>query len=143
MTSEQIAETLMDTYQGMSVENVDQIRSMYAPDIRFEDPAHHIEGIEALVEYFRAMYKNVNECSFEFHDHLVADSSLVTTWTMTIRHPKLNGNEPVHVEGCSHLRIEDGLVAYHRDYFDLGSMLYEHLPVLGRIVRTIKGRLGQ
>jgi hypothetical protein len=35
-----------------------------------------------------------------------------------------------------------GKVRYHRDYFDLGAMLYEHLPLLGSLVKTIKRRLG-
>jgi hypothetical protein len=33
-------------------------------------------------------------------------------------------------------------VCLHRDYFDLGAMLYEQLPLLGAVVRTLKGRLG-
>ncbi len=30
----------------------------------------------------------------------------------------------------------------HRDYFDAGAMLYEHLPVLGRVVSWLKRRVG-
>ena len=37
---------------------------------------------------------------------------------------------------------EAGKVCQHRDYFDLGAMLYEQLPLLGPVVRTIKMRLG-
>ncbi|HDY7901818.1 TPA: nuclear transport factor 2 family protein, partial [Vibrio vulnificus] len=49
----------------------------------------------------------------------------------------------VEVKGVSHLKFEAGKVIYHRDYFDLGEMLYENLPLLGGIIRAIKQRLGQ
>ncbi|QHF41154.1 transcriptional regulator [Pseudomonas sp. S34] len=30
----------------------------------------------------------------------------------------------------------------HRDYFDAGALLYEHLPVLSRAIAWLKRRLG-
>ena len=51
------------------------------------------------------------------------------TWTMFLNHPKLRG-ETVRVEGASYLRTRNGKVYYHRDYFDLGAMLYEN-PATG------------
>ncbi|HGP4674712.1 TPA: nuclear transport factor 2 family protein, partial [Vibrio cholerae O1] len=41
------------------------------------------------------------------------------------------------------LHFAEGKVTYHRDYFDMGEMLYEQLPVLGQVIRAIKRRLGQ
>jgi len=32
-------------------------------------------------------------------------------------------------------------VTYHRDYFDLGALIYERVPVLGGLIRGIKGRM--
>ncbi|MEL7287824.1 MAG: nuclear transport factor 2 family protein, partial [Pseudomonadota bacterium] len=64
-------------------------------------------------------------------------------WTMDLQHPKLQKGAPISVNGVSHLKFRDGQVIYHRDYFDLGEMLYENLPLLGSVVRTIKQRLGQ
>ena len=64
-------------------------------------------------------------------------------WTMTFSHPRLRGGAPVTVEGATRLAFdEEGKVCLHRDYFDLGAMLYEQLPLLGAVVRTLKGRLG-
>jgi hypothetical protein len=34
------------------------------------------------------------------------------------------------------------MVCYHRDYFDAGEMLYENLPVVGRVIRWIKDQAG-
>ena len=30
----------------------------------------------------------------------------------------------------------------HRDYFDAGALLYEHVPLLGRVIRWLKRRMG-
>ena len=62
---------------------------------------------------------------------------------MTFSHPRLAAGQPVRVEGAPRLEFDDAdKVCLHRDYFDLGAMLYEQLPLLGALVRTIKGRLG-
>ena len=58
-------------------------------------------------------------------------------------HPSLRAGDTIRVEGASYLRTHNGKIYYHRDYFDMGAMLYEHLPLLGRIVQRIKKRLGQ
>ena len=35
----------------------------------------------------------------------------------------------------------DGKIVLHRDYWDAASGLYEYLPVVGGLIRWIKGRL--
>jgi hypothetical protein len=44
------------------------------------------------------------------------------------------------VQGSSHLKGVGDKVVYHRDYLDLGAMLYEQLPLLGRVIRSLKNR---
>ncbi len=59
---------------------------------------------------------------------------------MLLKHPRLNGGALVTVPGSTHLRFRDKVV-YHRDYFDAGAMLYEQLPLIGMVIRIIKGRI--
>ena len=33
-------------------------------------------------------------------------------------------------------------VYYQQDQYDLGAMIYEHIPVIGPVVRFLKRRLG-
>lgn len=40
------------------------------------------------------------------------------------------------------LHFTDHKVYRHRDYFDAGSLIYEHLPVLGRAIAWLKRRMG-
>ena len=61
-------------------------------------------------------------------------------WNMSYQHPRLNGGKIVNVQGSSHLKGCDDKVIFHRDYIDLGAMLYEQVPLLGRIIRFLKRR---
>ena len=56
------------------------------------------------------------------------------------RHPRLARGAPIRVEGCSYLQWRDK-VHLHRDYFDAGALLYEHLPLLGGTIGWLKRRL--
>jgi len=64
-------------------------------------------------------------------------------WTMFLEHPRLNDGEVIRVEGASYLKTRNGKIYYHRDYFDLGALIYEQIPFLGKFITRIKQRMGQ
>ena len=63
------------------------------------------------------------------------------TWTMSYQHPKLNNGELIAVKGASQLDFKQGKVVSHRDYFDGGALLYEHIPLLKRVIHFLKNRM--
>lgn len=129
-------------YKELNANNLHLLESVYNSDITFIDPVHEINGLEHLRLYFSALYQNVESISFEFRDIVQQNNSGYLQWDMTFRHKTLARGNPIVVTGTTFLQFnENGQVYYHRDYFDLGAMLYEHLPLLGRIVTTIKRRL--
>lgn len=131
-------------YRELNSENLYILRDVYSSDVQFIDPAHEIKGLEKLTEYFSALYKNVDSIDFDFKDIVQQDSSCYLQWDMTFRHKSLAGGRAIVVSGATFLKLnENEKVYYHRDFFDLGAMLYEHLPLLGRVLTTIKGRLGK
>ncbi|SHG18605.1 nuclear transport factor 2 family protein [Vibrio gazogenes] len=130
-------------YAQLNKHNLDTLNDIYHDEIVFEDAAHRIEGVTSLSDYFINLYQNVERCNFTIHEQHPTDNGGFLIWTMHLQHPKLRQGQLVNVRGVTHLRFQDGKVIYHRDYFDLGEMLYEQLPILGRVVRWIKRRLGQ
>ncbi len=60
---------------------------------------------------------------------------------MTYSHPKLRAGEKIQVMGNSLLRFDQNRVYFHRDYVDMGAMLYEHVPLLGAAIRYLKRRM--
>lgn len=116
---------------------------IYSDDIQFRDPLHAVNGLQKLTDYFNGMMDDLQECRFEFHHSLeVLDrGEAILFWTMHYRHKKIAGGRLLELTGNTHLLFNDK-VYYHRDYFDAGSMLYEHLPFLGSAIRYVKKRMG-
>lgn len=94
-----------------------------------------------LQAYFAQLYANVSELGFTFHGYdQVQDGSGYLRWTLHYRHPRLSRGQRIDVAGCSHLLWHEK-VYQHRDYFDAGALLYEHLPLMGPAIGWLKGRL--
>lgn len=120
----------------------EKLYEVYTEDVVFDDPLHHVEGRQALATYLATMYANVERCQFVYHTRQLEGNQAFVTWTMTFVHPKLAGGRTIEVEGCSALTFAaDGRVRRHRDYLDAGAMLYEHLPLMGSVIRWLKKRL--
>lgn len=139
MEIEQVAQF----YQTLSKDNLDTLPDIYHPEIVFADPAHQIRGIAALEVYFVTLYQNVSECRFTINAAYTVPQGGFLLWDMQLIHPKLSRGKPVVVPGITQIKFAEGKVIYHRDYFDLGQMIYEQLPLLGGVIRKIKQRLGQ
>ncbi|WP_339780441.1 nuclear transport factor 2 family protein [uncultured Marinobacter sp.] len=122
--------------------NLNKLPSVYSEDIRFQDPLGSVEGLDALTRYFAGAYENVISCHFAFEDSVVQDSSASIPWIMHLRHKRIRGGSEIQVAGISHLKVRDGKICYHRDYFDAGELLYENLPVVGGVIRWVKGYAG-
>ncbi len=113
------------------------IADVYSNDIEFVDPAHNIHGINALINYFNGMMADLSFCQFDIREIHELEGSATLCWAMTIAHPKLKGGKKITVDGMTLVRF-DKKIDFHRDYFDLGAMLYEHIPLLGGMVRYLK-----
>ncbi|MFC3852849.1 nuclear transport factor 2 family protein [Salinispirillum marinum] len=138
-------EHIQRTYQNINAKSLDDgiLQQLYTEDAVFIDPFHRIEGRDRLDAYFKQLYRNVRAINFTYGRAVQQDNRITMEWEMRVEHPRLKGGEPVNVSGITCFELEGERVKLHRDYFDAGEMLYENLPVLGRIIRTIKNRMGQ
>lgn len=141
-----LLEQLARCYQSFDPELLARLESLYAPDVVFVDPLHRIEGRENLQHYFAGMMHNLSQCRFEFTQFICSGddggdgAEAVAFWTMHYSHPRLAGGRLLVLSGNSHLRFQQKIY-YHRDYFDAGAMLYEHLPLLGYAIKKVKQRM--
>ena len=129
-----------NNYQDLNKDTLHLIDEMYDSNIIFKDPLHHIQGVNQLKTYFEHMYENVNAIHFSFTDEFIKEEQAVLLWQMTYQHKRIKGGQAVKVNGSSHLRFKEKCY-YHRDYFDAGELLYEHLPILRGFIRAIKKRV--
>lgn len=128
----------VSVYQTLSTTNLDLLASIYHPNVTFIDPMHQVEGYKELYQYFKNLYENLSFCEFVIDNVIAQENEAAIYWTMTYQHSKLNKGEVVTVLGTSHIKGEQNKVIYHRDYLDLGAMLYEQLPFFGKLIKWIK-----
>lgn len=133
----------VDVYQRLNKDNLALLTRIYHFNVVFEDPLHRVTGRSALTEYFEHMYANVTSIEFDITDRFVSGNKAALYWTMTYQHSRLNGGRPIRVLGHSRLEMMDKKVIAHRDYFDLGQLLYEHIPLYGTTVRWLKKKASQ
>ncbi|WP_433771405.1 nuclear transport factor 2 family protein [Pseudomonas putida] len=128
-------------FAALDASNLHKLEELYSHDVRFSDPLHEIQGLTALQAYFTELYANVSELGFRFHGYdQVQDGVGYLRWTLQYHHPRLRHGQLIEVDGCSHLLWHEK-VYQHRDYFDAGALLYEHLPLMGTAIGWLKARL--
>lgn len=130
----------INIYQQLNTENIELLEQVYAENIQFIDPIHEVNGFQNLSDYFESLYTNLVSCQFAITEVIEGDNCAAIYWTMEFCHPKLNSGNAVSLVGSSQLKAVAGKVFYHRDFVDLGAMLYEHIPVVGRIIKAVKKR---
>ena len=129
-------------FADLNKDNLQRLDELYTQDVFFTDPLHEVQGIGQLRRYFSELYANVSDLRFDFNGFdQVNEGEGYLRWVMSYRHPRLAGGQLIRVAGCSHLLWRDK-VYRHRDYFDAGALLYEHLPIVGRAIAWLKRRMG-
>lgn len=137
---DQLIESFKAAYGDLMCADLAALDRIYAGNVEFRDPIHRLNGLPALQDYLAASLANVQECRFEFLDQLCADQVAYIKWNMHFRHPRLAGGERLSVRGMSQLLFTDRIY-FHEDSYDMGQMLYEHLPLVGGLTRWLRGRL--
>ncbi|WP_232525226.1 nuclear transport factor 2 family protein [Motilimonas pumila] len=136
-----VVKNFCELYQKLNKDNVDQVSDLYSEHTTFIDPMHEVHGLAALKRYFSSLYLNLNSCQFVIEQVIESDNKVCLVWVMSFSHAKIKNGKMIKVPGCSHLEIDqDGKISFHRDYFDVACMIYEHVPILGGAIRYIKRR---
>ena len=142
-SAEFLSKRLEEAYHNISPDNLGIVESLYTHDAYFEDPSHAVQGKAALLAHFSKTFAKLQGCSFKFHQNVTNGADIFMAWTIFVNYPSLNGGQTIRVEGASFLKTRNGKIYYHRDYFDLGSLLYEHVPLVGRLIKKIKQRIAR
>lgn len=130
-------------FGGLNRTSLHLVREFYSNDARFEDPVVALSGADAIERYYAGLYENVIAVRFDFRELVGDGKTFCAVWTMYLTASKLNSGREVIVPGSSHIVFSDtnDEVIYHRDYFDMGAFIYEHVPVLGSVIRFVKAKL--
>jgi len=135
-----VLQQLKAFYAAFSADKLEVLDSLYTSDVEFRDPVHVLHGCLALKHYLRQMASKLRDYHMRYIDEVVAGNAACLTWEMDYSHPQLNGGRLITVRGMSQLKFTDKIY-YHEDCYDLGALVYEHVPVLGFVTRQLKHRL--
>ena len=138
-SSHLLIESFKTFYHDVKHPQLDKIDQIYTEDVLFKDPVHELRGAEALHSYLSEMSLNVQNGRFEYLDQVISEDTAYIKWNMHFKHPKL-GKKTITVRGISQVQFNERIY-FHEDVYDLGELIYEHIPVLGSVVKGLKKRL--
>lgn len=140
-SADYLASSLASAYQSLGNGDSSRLAALYKDDIYFEDPTRGIQGKAELMSHIDSTFLNITNFSFKSHRMLTSDTDIFISWTQIFNHKKLAGGATIRVEGSTYLKTRNGKIYYQRDYFDLGAVVYENLPVIGPIIKRLRSRL--
>lgn len=141
MTQQSVLQQLVTFYQTLDSTRLTMLAEIYHPDVRLSDPVGEHQGLAVVEQYFASLLKNMRYCRFVVTLTREFDSDALLLWRMEYAHPSLQGGADQTLEGSSYLQFREGKVVFQRDYYDMGAMLYEKLPLLGSVIGLVKKRL--
>lgn len=137
--------SVVSFFKELNKDSMHLVDEFYDRNVLFRDPLVEIRGREGFRAYYDRLYRNVKEIDFDITYVIQENNNTALAWKMMLRADNFNGNKPLTVDGSSVIKFggTEGKAVYHRDYFDLGEFVYEGIPVLGRLVRFVKGKMAQ
>lgn len=129
----------VDNMNMLSSNNIhEKLGEIYTEEIEFIDPIKDINGLHSLTKYFDELYKSVTHCHFTITRQVSQSELHAIEWCMKLKHQKLDKKNEIHLDGASFIKFDNKKVCYHHDYYDMGALVYERLPILGSAVKTVR-----
>jgi hypothetical protein len=128
-------------FAGMTPASVrEQTAAVYAPQGYLNDTLVGIEGADRIAAYFGHTAERARVLRVDFLERAPVGTDWYVRWRMTVAVDGLNGGQEVITYGVTQFRFDnEGRVLIHKDFWDSGTGLYEHIPVLGSALRRVRG----
>lgn len=129
---------LVQFFESLTPESVEQLEHIYSRDAYFKDPFNEVHGLPAIIKIFSHMFNQVEGARFIVTNRVAQGHNAFLTWKFLFRMKRFSTEEQC-IYGATHLVFAaDGRVGYHRDYWDAAEELYEKMPLLGSLMRLLK-----
>ena len=140
MTPQTAFENYRRASESLTVDRLDSLDDVLAPNDRFVDPFHETVGIEPMKKAFRRLFDSAENIKFEIIDNACSEGGVYFHWRLTA----LLSGKPWEVTGVTQAKFNaDGLVTEHVEYWDAASQFYERFPIIGPLLRFLRHRVAR
>lgn len=120
----------------------DTVRAVYASEAYFNDTIKELSSNEKIAHYLTESLQATETVRIDVLDVARSGVDYYFRWIMDIKFQNLNNGGWTQSEGMSQIRFDhEGKVLLHRDFWDAAGGLFVYMPVIGFLLRWIKGRL--
>ena len=114
---------------------------LYASELHFSDALMMTRDRDRVVEHFQGLVDAGTAVQVEILQTIVSEADVYLIWSMQAEFTPVRQSVVSDTIGITHLRFnEAGHVVLHQDFWDTGLGFYQHIPVLGRVVKSINRR---
>ena len=133
---------LYDQLDRVSIDK--QIAETYAEKIYFNDTLVTIHDRQNLLKYLKHTQQQLDSIKFEALSVQDNGKDAYVRWLMQTQFSNMGQDYDIQSIGISHLRFnEENKIIVHQDYWDSMQGFYQHLPVIGGILRWIKKNIAK
>jgi len=119
-----------------------KVRHVFAENAYINDTLKEVNGIDAIEAYLLKSSEFIESRTFETPDIAVSGGDYYYRWVANIKFKTFKKGRVFRFHGISHVRFDEkGKVVLCQDFWDPATALFEHIPVLGFMIKLIKRRL--
>jgi len=131
-----------DFFATLTPESLARLGDFVTPDVHFRDPFNDVRGLPAMRRVFEASFEDCSDIRFVIDGVVRQEREAFLKWRFFFKPKRLNPATPWEVLGVSEVHFTPaGKVAAHLDHWDSGSQFYARLPLIGALIRWVRGRL--
>tara|TARA_S200000501_G_scaffold377293_1_gene435097 strand:+ start:2729 stop:3163 length:435 start_codon:yes stop_codon:yes gene_type:complete len=110
---------------------------IYTEDIYFKDPFCEIQNIHHFKKHYEKSFNKILFPEFKITNKILNNDQAFLVWDFYFKFKK-SKKEVQTIKGVSHIIFEtNGLVKYHRDYWDPIEEIFIKLPLIGFIFKKL------
>lgn len=128
-------------WEQLTPASAEQLSTVFADNARFCDPHNDVRGHAEIARIFDHLFKACHAPQFRVQDSAASGERAYLHWEFTFT-SKGGRARNWRITGMSRVVFNDeGLVLEHVDHWDPARQIYEQIPVLGAVMRSLRRHL--
>lgn len=121
--------------------NAPQASQLYGERLYFSDTLLTSEERTAVLDHLARMHAAATEMTVTVLDKQIDGQDVYLVWQMHATFTPVASPVRSNSLGVTHLRFgPDGRIVLQQDFWDSAEGLYRHVPVVGGLIRIVRGR---